>query len=225
MTIAPTTTPTTQQPAASQTSTASAPSSSRLTGNFDTFLTLLTNQLKNQDPLSPTDTSQFTQQLVQFSQVEQQIETNSLLKSIVGQQSSGAVNYLGATAVFDSPVAQLSADEPANYEITLPAGAARASVVLRDARGTVVSTQPLTAPLGTNPRTVTFDGRLANGGTAPPGPYRLEIQAEGADGGKLTGGSVHVREQITGIDLSGTDPKYLTRSGTRSFDDILSLSL
>src|SRR5262252_7667572 len=72
-----------------------------LSGNFDTFLTLLTTQLKNQDPLSPMDSNQFTQQLVQFSQVEQQINSNKNLESLIAltksQSATNAVSYLGKT--------------------------------------------------------------------------------------------------------------------------------
>src|SRR5450755_3735385 len=73
----------------------------QLSGNFSTFLTLLTTQLKNQDPTSPMDSSQFTQQLVQFSQVEQQINTNTNLNTLItqGQTQAGvnASSYLGKT--------------------------------------------------------------------------------------------------------------------------------
>ena len=71
----------------------------QLTGNFDTFLQLLTTQLQNQDPLNPMDSSQFTQQLVSFSQVEQQINTNSNLQNLISltgaNAGAGAVSYLG----------------------------------------------------------------------------------------------------------------------------------
>src|SRR3954466_3300307 len=71
----------------------------QLSGNFSTFLTLLTTQLKNQDPTSPMDSNAFTQQLVMYSQVEQQIDTNTNLKSLISQGSSSAAavttGYLG----------------------------------------------------------------------------------------------------------------------------------
>ena len=51
--------------------------------NFDTFLQLLTTQLKNQNPLDPLDTNQFTAQLVQFSGVEQQLKTNEFLEALL----------------------------------------------------------------------------------------------------------------------------------------------
>src|SRR5271154_1591718 len=71
----------------------------QLSGNMNTFLTLLTTQLQHQDPLSPMDSTQFTQQLVEYSQVEQQINTNTNLTNLISlqQTNSGAaaVGYLG----------------------------------------------------------------------------------------------------------------------------------
>src|SRR6476646_3348259 len=73
--------------------------------NFDSFLTLLTTQLKNQNPLEPLDTNQFTQQLVQFTQVEQQINMNQQLTSLVAlqkaNQTTSAMSFLGSTATVD----------------------------------------------------------------------------------------------------------------------------
>ena len=78
-----------------------ATSKTKLSSDLNSFLTLLTSQLKNQDPLSPMDSTQFTNQLVQFSQVEQQINMNSNLTNLIGltQQSiaSNVVNYIGKT--------------------------------------------------------------------------------------------------------------------------------
>src|ERR1043165_3489997 len=75
----------------------------QLSSNFSTFLTLLTTQLQNQDPLSPMDSNQFTQQLVMFSQVEQQINTNDNLQSLIAlnlsQTANSAVNYIGRILV------------------------------------------------------------------------------------------------------------------------------
>ena len=85
------------------TDTASQAGSDRTTlaGNFNTFLTLITSQLQNQDPLSPMDSTQFTQQLVQFSAVEQQINGNKKLDQLIGLQSTanayGAVGFVGTT--------------------------------------------------------------------------------------------------------------------------------
>lgn len=71
----------------------------KLAEDFDQFLNLLTTQLQNQDPLNPMDSNEFTNQIVQFSQVEQAINTNQKLDSLVSLQlasiSGAALNYVG----------------------------------------------------------------------------------------------------------------------------------
>src|ERR1041385_8234247 len=93
------------------TASAAASAQNQLSSNFDTFLTLLTTQLKNQDPLQPMDSNQFTQQLVQFSQVEQQINSNKNLESLISltksQTTTAAVSYLGKTLTLNDGTASL----------------------------------------------------------------------------------------------------------------------
>src|SRR6476620_5874186 len=94
-------------PVASATGTAASKTAgvTTMAKNFDSFLTLLTTQLKNQNPLEPLDTNQFTQQLVQFTQVEQQMKMNTQLTSLISieqmAQSTAAMAYLGSTATVD----------------------------------------------------------------------------------------------------------------------------
>lgn len=94
-----------------------------IAGNFTTFLQLLTTQLKNQNPLDPLDTNQFTQQLVQFAQVEQQMKSNDQLSSLVSlkksAQATTALAYVGATVVGDGSTAQLTGGN-ANWSLTSP---------------------------------------------------------------------------------------------------------
>src|ERR1700744_4864479 len=98
---------TTPQPASSSSGTSSAAAANALAntqiaGNFQSFLQLLTTQLQNQNPLSPLDTNQFTQQLVEFAGVQQQIKTNDALTSLVSLQmataTTQALNFVGKTA-------------------------------------------------------------------------------------------------------------------------------
>jgi flagellar basal-body rod modification protein FlgD len=103
--VAPTTTA--PPPVANTASTSSASASqlsvnngiASLADNFQSFLTLLTTQLQNQDPLNPTDTNQFTQQITQMTGVEQQLLSNQLLQQLVSQQSgvAAAANLIGDT--------------------------------------------------------------------------------------------------------------------------------
>src|ERR1700731_182261 len=100
---APVVSGTTQQPAASASSSLSSTTGATLAGNFQSFLTLLTTQLKNQNPLDPLDTNQFTQQLVQFAGVEQQLKTNDSLQTLVTMQQTAqatqALQFVGKTAI------------------------------------------------------------------------------------------------------------------------------
>src|SRR5262245_20824702 len=106
-------------PVSSTTKSANTP----LADNFQTYLTLLTTQLQNQNPLDPLDTNQFTQQLVQFAQVEQQLKANDQLATLVSLQQTAqttqALNFVGATAVVDGSTTAL-ANGSARWTINAP---------------------------------------------------------------------------------------------------------
>src|ERR1700750_132443 len=93
-------------------SVSNALDNTEIASNFTTFLQLLTTQLKNQNPLDPLDTNQFTQQLVQFAGVEQQIKQNSQLETLISiersAQATTALAYVGATVAVDGQTAQLA---------------------------------------------------------------------------------------------------------------------
>src|ERR1700733_1829637 len=111
-TTTPVTTPPVTTTAANANGTNSTPDAlAQLSGNFDTFLTLLTTQLKNQDPTAPLDSNQFTQQLVQMTGVEQQLNGNDLLKQLVANTSNGistAVTLIGKNVKAVSDTANIS---------------------------------------------------------------------------------------------------------------------
>ena len=102
----------TTNPASSASAVANAMNNTEIASNFTTFLQLLTTQLKNQDPLSPMDTNQFTQQLVEFASVEQQMKSNDSLTTLVSleqsAQSTSALALVGATVVVDGSTTQLA---------------------------------------------------------------------------------------------------------------------
>src|SRR3984885_14668409 len=115
----------------------------QLAGNFDTFLKLLTTQLQNQDPLSPMDSNQFTQQLVAFSGVEQQINTNDNLQSLIAlslsQQASSAVNYIGHSVVMTGGKGAVE-NGAVDWTYNLGAPASGTTLTVTDASGKVVYT-------------------------------------------------------------------------------------
>jgi len=154
-----------------------------LTQNFNTFLTLLTTQLQNQDPLSPMDTNQFTQQLVSFSEVEQQINTNSNLQQLIALQGAGesisALPLVGQNIEYNSATAPLSNGQ-ANFVYNLPSTTASTALTVVNAGGNVVYTQP--GDTGAGSHVFTWNGQTNAGVQLPNGNYTLQIQAVGAGG-------------------------------------------
>ena len=181
-------------------------SESQLAANFDTFLLLLTAQLKNQDPLEPMDTNEFTQQLVQFSQVEQQINSNKNLESLIAITRAGsaadAVSYLGKTLTLTDGMAALMGGE-AHWAYALESQAATATITILNARGQVVHTAQ--AELGEGLHSYTWDGTGSSGVALPPGPYKLLVTAKTSDGASI-GTRIASQGIITEVDLTGSEP-------------------
>jgi flagellar basal-body rod modification protein FlgD len=194
-----------------------------LSGNFNTFLTLLTSQLKNQDPLDPVDSAAFTQQLVQYSQVEQQLQTNDKLDKVLTQSASAnmlsAAGYIGRTAEFSSAVATLKDDAAEwRYAVTGSVGPVQLNVV--DATGQTVFSKDVASANGA--QTFNWNGKNSAGAEAADGPYRLVVKAVD-EAGKALEASVAVRERITGVDFSSAALAFTTASGARSFDTAIQL--
>lgn len=183
-----TTAPVGATPASSTGSNSAASASSSLTSNFNTFLTLLTTQLQNQDPLSPMDTNQFTNQLVEFSQVEQQINTNSNLQQLIALQGAGesisALPLVGDQIEYNSATASVASGGQANYVYTLPSSTTTTNLQVTDANGNVVYQQAGQTAAGTF--VFNWNGQTNAGVQVPAGDYTLKIQADGPSGTTVT---------------------------------------
>ncbi|ABE41183.1 MULTISPECIES: flagellar hook assembly protein FlgD [Pseudomonadota] len=204
-------------------SASSSTSSGKTTGvadNFQTFLTLLTTQLQNQNPLDPLDTNQFTQQLVQFAGVEQQLKTNdslsSLLKLQTTAQTTQAMNFIGANAVvdgskshFDGKTAgwSLSTDKPVSAQVSI-----------QNATGQTVYSGKFTLNAGQN-QGFTWDGRGNDGSKWPEGDYTLSVVATDA-AGQTAGVSTQVQGVIDSVDLTQTPPMLSIGGQTFTLDQI-----
>lgn len=198
--------------AVTNTATASANTGAARTSlatNFDTFLTLLTAQLKNQDPLSPMDSTAFTQQLTQMTGVQQQLLTNDLLTSLLaGQQSNlgGASTYIGQDITAAWSADKLT-DGKATWSYELGANATGATLQVLDGNGKIVWTGAA-KDLGTGTHDFTWDGKTTAGGQLPDGGvYTLKIAASNAAGSVAS--QVLMRGQVTGVEMYDGQP-YLT---------------
>jgi len=176
-----------------------------LADNFETFLTLLTEQLANQDPLDPLDSNQFVEQLVQFSSVEQQIASNQSLQALLDLQGAtaklSAADYVGKIVTASSSEALLG-ENGANWSYALDRTAQRTDLVITDNRGEVVATFPGETAEG--PATFAWDGADQFGNPLPPGVYSLEVVATDAEDA-LIDTNVRVSGRVTGADFAGDD--------------------
>lgn len=205
--------------AASQTSRSSA-ALSQLTGNLDSFLTLLTTQLRNQDPLDPLDTEKFTSQLVEFASVEQTIQTNKHLETLIGLQAAadrdGALALIGKTITIESDRgANLGAGAEWSYE--LPNGAASVRLTIVNDQG-----QPVAQFSGDPARgahAFVWDGKQSDGSAAPSGVYSLLVQAKDASGAAAPF-TVQSTTKVTGVLFREAGPALETGVGAISLSSV-----
>ncbi|MBL4757728.1 MAG: flagellar hook assembly protein FlgD [Rhizobiales bacterium] len=180
--------------------------------NFDTFLQLLTTQLQNQNPLDPLDTNQFTQQLVQFTGVEQSLKMNEQLETLLLFQSANtataAVSYIGKTIVTDGTSAELNAGEAVwTYNLQVPGP--NSTITIRNSSGQTVYTERLSLAEGA--KDITWDGIGTNGITQPDGVYDISIDARDANDNELIV-STSIGGRVDSVDLSGVDPVLIVGS-------------
>jgi flagellar basal-body rod modification protein FlgD len=220
MTVSSTTTTPLTLPSLAASSAASSSSSSgstssgsdvlSFTQNFNTFLTLLTTQLQNQDPLSPMDSNTFTQQLVSFSEVEQQIDTNNNLQSLIGLQTTNesisALPLVGQQIAYNSATAPLENGQ-ASFSYTLPSTATQTALAVTDSNGNVIYNT--TGQTGAGTYSFNWNGQT-NGGQQMPngGAYTLQVVATGANLTPIT----------ATVQSIGTISSVSVDSGTATFD-------
>jgi flagellar basal-body rod modification protein FlgD len=186
-------------------STSSAASNSSIAGNFDQFLQLLTTQLKNQSPLDPLDTNQFTEQLVSFAGVEQQLKTNETLSTLLSinmaTTATNAVAYIGSTITADGASSQLK-NGKAEWSINAAKGGT-ATITIKDKNGSVVKT--MTQNLVAGDQKFTWDGKTSIGGDAAAGEYQLTVDAVDVNGQPVTT-KTQIKGVVDGVDFNGLIP-------------------
>jgi flagellar basal-body rod modification protein FlgD len=197
-----------------------SPSNPGIANNFMAFLQLLTTQLQNQNPLEPLDTNQFTQQLVQFAQVEQQLRSNDQLETLVAlqksTQSSAALDFVGKTVVISGATTHLGSDGTTVWTFSSPKPAS-ATVTIKDSTGQTAFSSNYAINSGR--QDFVWDGRGTNGQRWPAGNYTMSITAKDANG-QTVAITTDVQGIVDSADLSQTPPVLSIGQLTFTLDQI-----
>lgn len=184
-----------------------------LSSDFNNFLKLLTTQLQYQDPMEPIESSEFTNQLVQFSSVEQSINMNKKLSQLIDLQSIQkpllASSYIDKEIESDgSSVAYSGA--PVSVRYNLERNASNAFLNIHNESGQVIKSVELNPFSGS--REALWDGTTVYGDRAPFGVYNVSISAVDADKQSVDA-STSIKGIVHQVDLSGDEPVLVTQNG------------
>ena len=198
--------------------TTSSSSTSGIADNFQTFLTLLTTQLQNQNPLDPLDTNQFTAQLVQFAGVEQQLKQNEQLKALLAleksNQSTQALIYVGNKVAVDGSSQPFNGS--ATWNLNAPT-ATTAKITITSATGATAYSGNISMNKGD--ASFLWDGKGNDGTQWPEGTYKMTATYKDS-----AGNDVAMPTEIVGVvdsvDLTSTPPLLSIGGKTYTTDQI-----
>jgi flagellar basal-body rod modification protein FlgD len=202
----------------------SALATQQIAGNFQSFLTLLTTQLQNQNPLDPLDTNQFTQQLVEFAGVQQQLNTNDQLTTLVSlqqtAQSTQALGFVGKTAVVNGNTAAL-VNSQATWQLSIPTNS-NVNITIANSSGQTVFSGTYPANAGDN-QPFTWNGQDNNGTQWPDGKYTLTASAADSSG-TAVGITTQIQGVVSSVDLTQSPPLLSINGQTYLVNQIQSIT-
>jgi flagellar basal-body rod modification protein FlgD len=216
--------PTSSSAPGSAAASASALATQQIAGNFQSFLTLLTTQLQNQNPLDPLDTNQFTQQLVEFAGVQQQLNTNDSLQTLVSlqqtAQSTQALTFVGKTAVVNGNTAALI-DSSATWQISIPTNS-NVNITIANSSGQTVFSGNYPVNAGNN-QPFTWNGQGNDGTQWPDGKYTLTATAADSSGTSV-GVTTQIQGVVSSVDLTQSPPLLSINGQTYTVNQIQSIT-
>jgi flagellar basal-body rod modification protein FlgD len=181
--------------------TRSQKSGASLAADLDSFLLLLTTQLKNQDPLSPLEPTEFTSQLVAFASVEQQISTNEYMEQLLAMQSSSlAASIIGFVGTdIEAEVSQVPLqDGEATFTYSLAGNAKNVVISITDSKGKIMLTKAGERTVGDHE--FVWDGNDVNGRKIPDGPYHVSVTPIGFENSPVSA-KVTIHGHVTGVTM------------------------
>ncbi|MEM9840165.1 MAG: flagellar hook capping FlgD N-terminal domain-containing protein [Pseudomonadota bacterium] len=186
-----------------------------LTEDLDTFLTLLTKQLQNQDPLQPMDTNQFVDQLTQFSELEQGFDQTETLKEIAaslrGDERQAEISYLGRVVEAESETIALPANGGARFSFEITAPTDDAEMRIFDQTGNIVAKFDVEGDLGRY--SAGWDGQTLFGATAAPGLYRAQVVAKSDTDQERLAGRVLSGGEVREVRFEGGQTRLILDQG------------
>jgi len=209
--------------------TSSAPTAGGLTAlaspsaTRDQFLKLFVAQLEHQNPLDPQSGADMVAQLAQLSSLEQQVQTNTSLTSILGAQDSQSsaqlAGLVGKNATVNASTVQLDGAPPP-MSVKVDGAITGGSLVIKNANGDEIRRIPL--PAGKGPFPIAWDGTGSNGAPVPPGSYSLSVECTGAGGTTVTG-TPQITGTIDGVELGAAGTRLRIGHSLVNPADVLSI--
>jgi flagellar basal-body rod modification protein FlgD len=197
----------------------------KLDEDFTQFLTLLTTQIQNQDPLSPMDSTEFTNQLVNFTGVEQQINTNSKLDSLlalsVGNAFSSSLGYVGKDISYLSSEANFDGQKDVKISYAVSEGTpVSTKLYIFDQDDKLVLSKDLSNTTGV--KEFTWDGKNTDGTVMPAGTYKIRVDALDQDDKGLKTTTV-VNGRVKGIETQNGVTMLLVGSRAVSIGNVINV--
>jgi flagellar basal-body rod modification protein FlgD len=216
--------PTSSSSSGSAAASASALATQQIAGNFQSFLTLLTTQLQNQNPLDPLDTNQFTQQLVEFAGVQQQLNTNDSLQTLVSlqqtAQSTQALTFVGKTAVVNGNTAAMT-NSLATWQLSVPTNS-NVNITIANSTGQTVFSGTYAVNAGPN-QPFAWNGQGNDGVQWPDGKYTLTASAADSSGTNV-GITTQIQGVVSSVDLTQSPPLLSIAGQTYTVNQIQSIT-
>ena len=216
--------PTSSSSSGSAAASASALATQQIAGNFQSFLTLLTTQLQNQNPLDPLDTNQFTQQLVEFAGVQQQLNTNDSLQTLVSlqqtAQSTQALTFVGKTAVVNGNTAAMT-NSLATWQLSVPTNS-NVNITIANSTGQTVFSGTYAVNAGNN-QPFAWNGQGNDGVQWPDGKYTLTASAADSSGTSV-GITTQIQGVVSSVDLTQSPPLLSIAGQTYTVNQIQSIT-